>query len=96
MAEKLTITLDWFERDLILRYGYPFDEIAAPLKAKRERRGNVRVTATLFDWEQVLGDLSRSLNHDQVPDELFDEVNAVADMIEFEVAHHGRRDVLRL
>ena len=64
------------ERDLILRYGYPSAAIAAALKA------GIPISCSRFDLERLAGELSRSINHGEVPDEWLDHVDGLCEYFE--------------
>lgn len=69
MMKDIRVSLSKRERDLILKYGYPFDEIKNQLDDFKNSTKTVDITASSFWWEQLAGDLARSLNHNEVPDE---------------------------
>jgi len=81
--KDIKVILSKRERDLILKYGYPFDEIKDQLDENVNNTKNKEIVAGSFWWEQLAGDLARSLNHNEVKDytdfeemeELFEKVN---------------------
>lgn len=83
MSKMITILLSKKERDLVDQYGYPFDEISEQLK-KHEHSSKPEVIVADEYWVgHLLGDLSRSINHGQIPEEsTMLAVNDIADRIE--------------
>jgi hypothetical protein len=70
------------ERALILRYGYPFQEIEQSLQAC-ETSTNIEVIAvSTFELERLIGDLCISFN-DMQPGVLQDAVGALCDRMEY-------------
>lgn len=55
----MTILLNRWERELILRHGYPFEDIERQLIESGDS-DLVRVTDKPFWWEQVIGNLGIS------------------------------------
>jgi hypothetical protein len=55
----VTIMINRWERDLILRYGYPFEDIERQLKEAGDA-DLVRVTDSPYWWEQVIVNLGIS------------------------------------
>lgn len=83
MSDVFKLSLSKYERQLIDRYGYPFDEIEDQLEAHRNSEGPVTIESDRFWLEMLVGDLSRSINHDEIPDERsIWAVNALAERIE--------------
>ncbi len=75
------IELDPFERELILKFGYP----SPGLKTQIERIPNSRAGKVSFDRVDIhlmTGDLSRSINHGEVPNKLIDAVDALCGQLE--------------
>jgi hypothetical protein len=61
--ETIEIQLTPAERSLLLRYGYPFEQIEQALKAC-ETSGDVEIVPMdRFELEQLIGDVCRSINH---------------------------------
>jgi hypothetical protein len=50
------------ERTLLLRYGYPFARIQAALEACQASTGIETVPLDVFELNQLIGDLCRSIN----------------------------------
>ncbi len=57
--QPVTILLNRWERELILRHGYPFEDIERQLIESGDS-DLVRVTDSPFWWEQVIGNLGIS------------------------------------
>jgi hypothetical protein len=53
---SITILINRWERDLILRYGYPFEDIERQLNESGDA-DLARVTDAPYWWEQVIGNL---------------------------------------
>jgi hypothetical protein len=51
------------ERSLILRHGYPFEQIEQALKACESSRQIEVIPMDPFELERLIGDLCRSINH---------------------------------
>ena len=60
--EVIEVPLTAEERELILQYGYPFDRIKAALKSCNKSREVEIVRLDAFELEQLIGDLSISIN----------------------------------
>ena len=83
MSKKICILLSSYERELVEEYGYPFEEISDQLEKGRESPDPLILEADQYWMEQLLGDLSRSINHRCVPDEQTGlAVNEIAERIE--------------
>ena len=53
------------ERALILRYGYPFDQIKQALLAVSSSKRIETVSLDAFEVDRLIGDLCRSINHEE-------------------------------
>ena len=53
------------ERSLILRYGYPFDQIKQTLLAVKSSKGIETVAFDEAEVDLLIGDLCRSINHEE-------------------------------
>ena len=63
MARKtIDIQLTPEERSLLLRYGYPFEQIEQALKACKSSREIEIVPMDRFELERLIGDMCRSIN----------------------------------
>jgi len=82
MTKTISIDFDQFQRELIQKYGYPWKEIEKQLKRSQGEEGYVTITSTYFEWEHLAGDLSRSINHDEVPSKYLLAVDEIADIVE--------------
>jgi hypothetical protein len=51
------------ERALILRYGYPFDQIRTALLAVTSSEQVETVSLDAYEVDRLIGDLCRSINH---------------------------------
>jgi hydroxypyruvate isomerase len=61
--ETIDIQLTPEERSLLLRYGYPFEQIEQALKACESIREIEIVPMDRFELGQLIGDVCRSINH---------------------------------
>ena len=60
--ETIDIQLTPEERSLLLRYGYPFEQIEQALKACECSREIEIVPMDRFELERLIGDMCRSIN----------------------------------
>jgi hypothetical protein len=60
--DVIEIQLTPEERSLLLRHGYPFDQIEQALKACESSRDIETIPMDLFELERLIGDLSISIN----------------------------------
>jgi len=63
------------ERSLLLRYGYPFEQIEHALKACEASPDIEIIPMDCFELERLIGDVCRSINHmngDALQDQLLD------------------------
>jgi hypothetical protein len=60
--EVIEIQLTPEERSLLLRHGYPFEEIEQALQAYEKSCGIETVPVELFELEQLIGQLCISIN----------------------------------
>lgn len=77
------------ERKLVMDYGYPFDAIEEQI----EQAGDVdlaRISDDLYWWEQVVGNLSISVNEKAATDDVCEAMDALATRIELELAKNTR------
>lgn len=61
--ETIKIQLTPEERSLLLRYGYPFEQIEQALKACESSREIEIVPMDRFQLERLIGDVCYSINH---------------------------------
>ena len=84
MSQKICILLSEYERYLVEEYGYPFEEISSQLEKEMGNKNPAILEVDQFWMEQLLGDLSRSINHQCIPDrKTMLAVNRIAERIEF-------------
>jgi hypothetical protein len=77
-----TIELTYIDRDLILKYGYPFERLESALKRWPKRQGVRKVRMSQYELEMLIGELSRSFNDEQTgTDE--DEVLDLCERLEY-------------
>jgi hypothetical protein len=82
------------ERDLILKYGYPFERLEQALKRWPSNADIRRVSITDYELELLIGELSRSINHRQAGKEE-DELIDLCDRLEYvERTGDGDLDIL--
>lgn len=60
--EMIDIQLTPEERSLLMRYGYPFEQIEQALKACESSRDIEIVPMDSFELERLIGDVCRSIN----------------------------------
>jgi hypothetical protein len=83
------------ERDLILKYGYPFERLEQALKRWPSNADIRRVSITDYELELLIGELSRSINHRQAGKEEEDELIDLCDRLEYvERTGDGDLDIL--
>ncbi len=63
LTERIQLTIEY--RDLILKYGYPFERLEASLRRWPKGQMIRRVRMSRFELNQLIGELSRSYNHEQ-------------------------------
>lgn len=80
MEKPVTILLARSERELILRYGYPFEDIELQLKRGGET-DLVSITDVPFWWERVSVNLHISETENQVSDVIAGELRALIERI---------------
>jgi hypothetical protein len=92
LTEKIQLTYE--DRDLILRYGYPFDRLAKALRRWPSNQVIRRVSMSRYELEMLIGELSRSFNHEQCGDDE-DAVLDLCDRLEYaERTGDGDLDIL--
>jgi len=89
--DALKIKLTQRERELILKYGYPFDELETQLREALDASGRVAIRDGAYWWEQVAGNLAISINEDVEDAGLLEELDELCDAIEYELARHKGR-----
>jgi len=61
--ETIEIQLTPEERSLLLRYGYPFEQIERALKSCEASPDIEIIPMDCFELERLIGDVCRSINH---------------------------------
>ena len=79
---SIDLDLDPFERELVLRYGYPSPELQSRLRVLSNSGRSEIITFDSFDIEMVSGDLARSMNHGEVPRAHIDAVYDLCSRLE--------------
>lgn len=73
--DVIEMTLTPRERSLLLRYGYPFEQIHSELQTRSKSTEIEVVPITRFELEQLIGNLCYSINRanpGKLQNELFD------------------------
>ena len=76
LTERIELTPE--ERELILRYGYPFDRLARALRRHSSSEAIRTISMSQFELDMLIGELSRSFNHG----ECSQDEDAVIDLCE--------------
>jgi hypothetical protein len=63
LTEKIQLTQE--ERELILKYGYPFDRLAKSLRRWSSNPAIKTISMSAYELEMLIGELSCSYNHDE-------------------------------
>jgi hypothetical protein len=84
MNKQIKIRLTRYQRDLLLKYGYPFDEMEAQLLAASEKKEAI-IGDESYWWEQVLGNLSFSARKKNLSDSLIEDIDELMTLIDFEM-----------
>ena len=71
------------ERALILRYGYPFDQIKKALMAVASSREVETVSLDVYEVDLLIGDLCRSINHEEGGLAVQAQLDELCDRIEY-------------
>lgn len=61
LTDRIQLTPE--ERELILRYGYPFDRLARALRRHSSSEAIRTISMSSFELDTLIGELSRSFNH---------------------------------
>jgi len=92
LTEKIQLTCE--DRDLILRYGYPFDRLAKSLRRWPSNQVIRRVSMSRYELEPLIGELCRSFNYEECGDDE-DAVLDLSDRLEYvEKTGDGDLDIL--
>jgi hypothetical protein len=81
--ETIDIELTPRERALILRYGYPFDRIKQALKAVASSKQIETVSLDAYEVDLLIGDLCRSINHEEGGRAVQAELDELCSRIEY-------------
>ena len=71
------------ERALILRYGYPFDRIKKALVAVASSKEVETVSLDAYEVDLLIGDLCRSINHQEGGLAVQSQLDELCDRIEY-------------
>jgi hypothetical protein len=71
------------ERSLILRYGYPFDQIKQALLAVSSSKRVETVLLDEFEVDKLIGDLCRSINHEEGGRRIQGELDELCTRVEY-------------
>lgn len=83
------------DRDLILKYGYPFEQIKASLREFPAGHDYATIPMPRFELKHLIGDLCRSLNHDEIEPAHMQTVIELIDRLEYiEETGDGDFDIL--
>jgi hypothetical protein len=80
LSEQIQLTIE--HRELLLKYGYPFDRLEASLRRWPRDQAIRRVRMSRGELERLIGELSRSYNHDQTGNDA-DAVLELCDHLEY-------------
>ena len=84
MANRtIDIELTPKERALILRYGYPFDRIKKALVAVASSKEVETVSLDAYEVDLLIGDLCRSINHQEGGLAVQSHLDELCDRIEY-------------
>ena len=79
----LAIELTPKERALILRYGYPFDQIKEALLAVSSSKQIETVLLDEYEVDRLIGELCRSINHEEGGLAVQAQLNDLCNRIEY-------------
>lgn len=82
----ISVFFSEYQRELILKYGYPFEELQKQLEKAKSVSSDVKISDDVYWWECLAGDLSISLNEGSVPDRLIEDVNEIAEIVELHIS----------
>jgi hypothetical protein len=93
-----TVELTTRERDLLLKYGYPFSEQEQRLRESKAVKGIHRVRIGAYWIEMMIADLVRSAK--EIPEQmrnrvLFEELDALCSALEYALVDDQRKIRLR-
>jgi hypothetical protein len=76
------------ERVLVLKFGYPFDDFEAALKAAESDPGSVTFELSAYYFEHLLGEIARSANHTKSRSRE-EKLNDLYEYLQSEAQAHG-------
>ena len=82
MNKKIKIRLTNHQCDLLLKYGYPFEEMEEQLVVDNGKRDKF-ISDDPYWWEQVQGNLSSSARKKNLSSDLIDELDELLTLIDF-------------
>ena len=92
LSERIQLTLE--ERELILKYGYPFDRLAKALRRWSNSEAIKTTSMSEFELSMLIGELSRSFNHGETGSDE-DTILNLCDRLEYaEKCGDGELDIL--
>lgn len=62
LSEQIQLTFE--HRELLLKYGYPFERLETSLRRGPRSQATRRVRMSRGELARLIGELSRSYNHD--------------------------------
>lgn len=80
LSEQIQLTFE--HRELLLKYGYPFERLEASLRRWPRGQAIRRVRMICGELERLIGELSRSYNHDHTGDDA-ESVLELCDHLEY-------------
>lgn len=84
MDKKIKIKLTNHQCDLLLKYGYPFEEMKEQLVVDNGKKDKL-ISDDPYWWEQVLGNLSFSARKKNLSSDLIDQLDELMTLIDFEM-----------
>lgn len=95
VRDTIDVQLLQEERVLILKYGYPFEQIKAALLKASDNDVIVTVPMNTYELGYLIADLCRSLNHEEVPRTDLDFIIELIERLEYaESTGDGMLDIL--
>ncbi len=96
MNKEIFIAFTKRQRELVLKYGYPFEGIREQLKKNEDNEGTIGISDDEYWWEQLAGDLASSLNKEEdIPDDgTYEELEEIFEIVERELKRKRRIVVL--
>ncbi len=92
LTERIQLTM--YERDLILKYGYPFERLKKALRRWPKDQMIRTICMDSYELSMLIGELSRSINHGETADD-DQEVIELCDRLEYaEKYGDGELDIM--